>query len=174
MWHINIQSGQCDVSSYNIHSLDNVTYQVTTTTVWTTCCVNTESGQASSLWSKPIPLCLDKLHYCHASPFTVWIITAMSFATVPYHRPARTGSTATMHQNGTNWPLRDVFCFLVDLVCSKVVLLNQPVGELEHGVDLLVVGVHGGDEGLVPLDGIFSGLYGALRINHNGTWRRVR
>ena len=29
------QSGQCDVSSYNIHSLDSVMYQVTTSTVWT-------------------------------------------------------------------------------------------------------------------------------------------
>ena len=43
VWCIKLQhpqSGQCDVSSYNIHSLDKFHYcDVPTSTVWTTCCI---------------------------------------------------------------------------------------------------------------------------------------
>ena len=61
-------------------------------------------------------------------------------------------------------PLVDVLGLLVDLVCRVVtVLLHQAVGEREHRVDLLIVGVHRRDERLVTLDQVLRGLQCVLQ-----------
>lgn len=53
-------------------------------------------------------------------------------------------------------PSLDVLCLPLYLVGVEVPLLDQPVGELHDGVDLVVVGLHRGEERLVLLDEVLG------------------
>ena len=61
-------------------------------------------------------------------------------------------------------PLGDVVGLLGDLVGGEVLLGAESLGELQHTVDLVVVGLHGGEEGLVLLDEALGLLQVARRL----------
>ena len=44
-----------------------------------------------------------------------------------------------------------------------MVVFEEAVGELEHVFDLLVVGIHGGDESLMLLNQVLSRVQGVLQ-----------
>lgn len=56
--------------------------------------------------------------------------------------------------NGMIWcsPFIDGLGLLLNLVTGKVVLINEPIGKLQHSIDLFIVGIHGGDESLMTFD----------------------
>ena len=52
--------------------------------------------------------------------------------------------------------LTDVFSLALRFVGSKVTFVLQTLGELNHVVDFVVIGIHRGEEGFVALDCVLS------------------